>query len=110
MAGFTPIPYKLFSISAGALGLDFKRFVLASIVGRGDRFFLVGLVIMVFGESVKAFLDTYFDLTVIAFAVLLIGGFCVINLLARRGARRAGQVSQSGTGSSLPPTESEPAP
>ena len=38
MAGFTPIPYKLFSISAGAFGLDLKRFVLASIVGRGGRF------------------------------------------------------------------------
>ena len=110
LAGFTPIPYKLFSISAGALGLDFKRFVLASIVGRGSRFFLVGLVVMVFGESVKAFLDTYFDLTVIAFAVLFIAGFCVINLLARRASRRAEQVSQSGTGSSLPPAESEPAP
>jgi membrane protein YqaA with SNARE-associated domain len=110
LAGFTPIPYKLFSISAGALGLDFKRFVLASIVGRGGRFFLVGLVIMIFGESVKAFLDTYFDLAVTAFAVLFIGGFCVINLLARRGARRAEQVSQSGIGNPSPPTESEPAP
>ena len=57
LAGFTPIPYKLFSISAGAFGLDFKRFVLASIVGRGGRFFLVGLAIMVFGEPVKAFLE-----------------------------------------------------
>jgi membrane protein YqaA with SNARE-associated domain len=95
LAGFTPIPYKLFSISAGALGLDCKRFVLASIVGRGGRFFLVGLVITVFGESVKGFLDTYFDLAVIGFAVLFVGGFFAINLLARRGARRAGQVSQS---------------
>lgn len=109
LAGFTPIPYKLFSISAGALGLDFKRFVLASIAGRGSRFFLVGLVIVVFGESVKAFLDTYFDLAVIAFTVLFIGGFCATNLLARRGARRAGQVSQSGTGSPSPAAESEPA-
>jgi hypothetical protein len=71
---------------------------------------MVGLVIMVFGESVKAFLDAYFDLTAIAFAVLFIAGFGVVNLLARRGARRAEQVSQSGTGSSLPATESEPAP
>lgn len=89
LAGFTPIPYKLFSISAGALGLDFKRFVLASIAGRGGRFFLVGLAIMVFGEPVKAFLDAYFDLAVIAFAVLFIGGFYVINLLARRAQRQA---------------------
>jgi membrane protein YqaA with SNARE-associated domain len=93
MAGFTPIPYKLFSISAGAFGLDLKRFILASIVGRGGRFFLVGLAILVFGESVKAFLDEYFDLAVVAFAVLFIGGFYAINLLARRGAHQEGRAS-----------------
>ena len=95
IAGFTPIPYKLFSISAGAFGLDLKRFVLASIVGRGGRFFLVGLAILVFGESVKAFLDEYFDFAVIAFAILFIGGFYAINVLARRGARRKSTVSLS---------------
>ena len=87
LAGFTPIPYKLFSISAGAFGLDLKRFVLATIVGRGGRFFLVGLAILIFGEPMKAFLDENFDLAVVAFAVLFIGGFYAINLLARRGAR-----------------------
>ena len=102
MAGFTPIPYKLFSISAGAFGLDLKRFVLASIVGRGGRFFLVGLAILIFGESVKAFLDEYFDLVVIAFAVLFIGGFCAINLFARRGARHEEQVSPSPSGGAPP--------
>ena len=95
IAGFTPIPYKLFSISAGAFGLDLKRFVLASMVGRGGRFFLVGLAILVFGESVKAFLDEYFDFAVIAFAILFIGGFYAINLLARSGARRKSTVSLS---------------
>ena len=93
LAGFTPIPYKLFSISAGAFGLDLKRFILASIVGRGGRFFLVGLAILIFGESVKAFLDEYFELAVVAFAVLFIAGFYAINLLARRGARQDKQVS-----------------
>ena len=95
MAGFTPIPYKLFSISAGAFGLDLKRFILASILGRGGRFLLVGLTILVFGESVKAFLDEYFDLAVVAFAVLFIGGFVAIKLLARRGARQEEQASPS---------------
>jgi membrane protein YqaA with SNARE-associated domain len=100
MAGFTPIPYKLFSISAGAFGLDLKRFVLASVVGRGGRFFLVALAILVFGEPVKAFLDEYFDLAVVAFAVLFIGGFYAINLLARRGARHKDPASPSPTGDS----------
>ncbi|NLF13355.1 MAG: DedA family protein [Anaerolineaceae bacterium] len=88
LAGFTPIPYKLFSISAGAFGLDLKRFMLASAIGRGGRFFLVGLVILIFGESVKVFLDQYFELAVVAFSVLLVGGFYVINLLARGAARQ----------------------
>lgn len=88
MAAFTPIPYKLFSISAGAFGLDFKRFVLATIVGRGARFFLVGLVIVLFGEPMKALLDSYFEVAVVAFAVLLIGGIYVVNLLARRSSDR----------------------
>jgi len=102
MAGFTPIPYKLFSISAGAFGLDFKRFILASIAGRGGRFFLVGLAILVFGEPVKAFLDQYFELAVAAFAVLFVGGFYAINLLARRGARQEEQVSPARTDSAPP--------
>ncbi len=84
LAGFTPIPYKLFSISAGVFGLELKRFIVASTLGRGGRFFLVGLTIMLFGESVKAFLEYYFDLAVIGFSVMLVGGFFAINLLARR--------------------------
>ncbi len=84
LAGFTPIPYKLFSISAGVFGLDLKRFILASTLGRGGRFFLVGLTIILFGESVKAFLENYFDLAVIGFSVMLIGGFFAVKLLARR--------------------------
>jgi membrane protein YqaA with SNARE-associated domain len=107
MAGFTPIPYKLFSISAGAFGLDLKRFVLATIVGRGGRFFLVGLAIVVFGEPVKALLDEYFDLAVVAFAVLFVGGFYAINLLARRGARQAGRASSAAGAEYLPAPANE---
>ena len=87
MAAFTPIPYKLFSISAGAFQLDFKRFLLASVLGRGGRFLAVGLVITIFGESVKAFLESYFELAVIAFGLLFIGGFLAIKLLARKRAQ-----------------------
>jgi len=108
MAGFTPIPYKLFSISAGAFGLDFKRFVLATIVGRGARFFLVGLMIALFGESVKALLDEYFEVAVVVFAVLLIGGLYVVNLLTRRSSSR--QAPNSHSGSDKPPVDASGAP
>jgi membrane protein YqaA with SNARE-associated domain len=108
MAGFTPIPYKLFSISAGAFGLDFKRFLVASIVGRGGRFFLVGLVILIFGDSVKVFLEEYFELAAVAFALLFVGGFYAINVLARRAARHKDLDASFQSGSSLPvPTTEE---
>lgn len=103
LAGFTPIPYKLFSISAGAFGLDLNRFIIATILGRGGRFFLVGLVILIFGEPVKAFLDTYFELAAVAFAVMLVGGFYVVNLLARRSAR-GGAKPKSDAGARAVPT------
>ena len=85
---FTPLPYKLFSISAGVFGLDFKRFMLASLLGRGGRFLAVGLVIYLFGEPVKYYLDKYFDLAVIAFTLMLLGGFVVISLVAKQRASR----------------------
>ena len=105
MAGFTPIPYKLFSISAGAFELDFKRFMLASLIGRGGRFFLVGLVIMVFGEPVKELLDKYFDLAAIAVIVLFIGGFWIIRVLSKRAARQQAPASPSEVGNSPNPVE-----
>ena len=79
-AGFTPIPYKLITISAGVcLGLsEFGLFVLASLISRGLRFFLVAALIWKFGAPIKRFIDKYFNLCAIAFTVLLIGGFVLI--------------------------------
>lgn len=79
-AGFTPLPYKLITISAGVcLGLgDFGIFVLASLISRGLRFFLVASLIWKFGAPIKQFIDKYFNLCAIAFTVLLIGGFVLI--------------------------------
>ncbi|GJL63944.1 MAG: cytochrome b561 [Nitrospirales bacterium] len=80
-AGFSPIPYKVFTIAAGATHIDFATFVIASILSRGLRFFLVGGALRVFGPSVKHILEKYFDLFSILFLVLLIGGFVLIKLL-----------------------------
>ena len=79
-AGFTPLPYKLITISAGVcLGLsEFGIFVLASAISRGLRFFLVAALIWKFGAPIKTFIDKYFNLCAIAFTVLLIGGFLLI--------------------------------
>ena len=78
IAGFTPIPYKVFTISAGAFKINFWVFLLASIVSRSARFFLVGGLIYIFGSQIKSFIDRYFDILAIAFTVLLVGGFILI--------------------------------
>jgi membrane protein YqaA with SNARE-associated domain len=80
-AGFTPIPYKIITISAGAFDINFAIFFIASLISRSARFFLVGGMIWLFGEWAKEFIDKYFNLLTILFAVLLIGGFMVVKLL-----------------------------
>jgi membrane protein YqaA with SNARE-associated domain len=81
IAGFTPIPYKVFTISAGALGIDFSVFVIASLVSRSLRFFLVGWLIYRFGSGIQAFIEKYFNTLAVAFTVLLVAGFVIIKYL-----------------------------
>ena len=81
IAGFTPIPYKVFTIAAGAFQIDFGVFVLASMISRSARFYLVAILIYFFGSSTKGFIDRYFNLLSILFVFLLILGFIVIKKL-----------------------------
>lgn len=81
IAGFTPIPYKVFTIAAGAFQINFYTLVLASALSRPARFFLVGGLIYFFGPKVKTFIDKYFDWLTIAFITLLILGFTLIKYL-----------------------------
>jgi membrane protein YqaA with SNARE-associated domain len=80
-AAFTPIPYKVFTLASGVFHIDLLGFTLASIVGRGLRFFLVSGLLWYFGESIKVFIDKYFNLLTVIFLLLLIGGFGMIGLL-----------------------------
>lgn len=77
-AGFTPIPYKIFTISSGAFDLNFITFLIASIISRGARFFIISFLIYRFGEPIKKFIDKYFNWLALLFTILLIGGFLVI--------------------------------
>lgn len=81
IAGFTPVPYKVFTIAAGFFEMNFWEFVLASIGGRGGRFFLVAGFIFFVGPTIKTILDKYFDKVVMAATVLLILGFISIKYL-----------------------------
>ncbi len=78
VAGFTPLPYKVFTIAAGAFRIDFPTFILVSAVSRGARFLLVGALISWFGPGVKQFIDRYFSWLTMAFAILLLGGFLLL--------------------------------
>lgn len=78
VAGFTPIPYKVFTIAAGAFHINFLTFMLASILSRGARFVLVGGLIWWVGPEIKRFIDRYFNLLTIAFVILLAGGFVIV--------------------------------
>lgn len=79
-AGFTPIPFKVFTLSAGAFDISFAVFVLASTVSRSARFFIVAGLIYVYGPSIQGFIDRYFDWLAWAFLILLVGGFLVIKV------------------------------
>jgi membrane protein YqaA with SNARE-associated domain len=72
-AGFTPLPYKLFTIAGGMFGINFPMFVIASAVSRGLRFFLIGWLIWKYGQPIKAFIDKYFNLLATLFTFILIG-------------------------------------
>lgn len=80
VAGFTPLPYKLFTITAGVCKVNFFTFMLASVVSRAARFFLVAALIYKFGAPVQYFIHKYFNILTVIFLLLLIGGFALMKL------------------------------
>jgi membrane protein YqaA with SNARE-associated domain len=80
-AAFTPIPYKVFTITAGVFGILFPVFVLASIVGRAGRFFLVAALLWWFGPAVRRFVERYFNLLTVAFLILFVAGVAILKYL-----------------------------
>lgn len=80
-AGLTPIPYKVFTISAGVFAINFPVFVLASVLSRGLRFFLIAGLIYRYGEPIRRFIDRYFGLLTWVFALIFVLGFYVIKVV-----------------------------
>ncbi len=81
VAGFTPLPYKVFTITAGAFRLDLPTFVAVSLVSRSARFFLVAGLIYRFGAPIRTFIERYLNYLTIAFLVLLVLGFILVKWL-----------------------------
>lgn len=73
--GLLPIPYKLITITSGAIHFSFLHFIILSTITRAGRFFIVALLMSQFGPFIKKQLDKHLNLAIILFVVALIGGF-----------------------------------
>jgi membrane protein YqaA with SNARE-associated domain len=80
-AAFTPIPYKVFTIASGVFEVALGTLMVASVLGRGGRFFLVATGVYFLGPQVKSLIERYFGLVTFALLALAIGGFAAIKLL-----------------------------
>lgn len=80
-AGFTLIPYKVFTLSAGVFQISFPVFVVASTLSRGARFLLLGGLVYFFGPDIQRFIDRYFDRLAWLFVLLLVAGFLLLKFV-----------------------------
>lgn len=81
LAGFTPIPYKIFTIAAGAANMFFPFFLVGSVIGRGGRFFLVAFLMHHFGRKYKDQIEKYIDVLGLIFIVLVVVGIYLLKFL-----------------------------
>ena len=95
VAAVTPIPYKVFTILAGVLKLDMKRFLIASIIGRGMRFLSLAVVIFLFGEDVQAFVEENFETLTVLAGVGVIGSVLFVIILAKWKTKRDSEKTDS---------------
>ncbi len=80
-AGFTPFPYKVITITSGVMDLNFGVFMIASVISRGARFFLLAALLWYFGPPIRSFIERYLPQLTIVFFVLLFGGFIALRYL-----------------------------
>ncbi|MFO7813988.1 MAG: YqaA family protein [Pelovirga sp.] len=79
-AGFTPIPYKIFTIAAGVFAINFPVFMLASLIGRGLRFYLVATLFYYMGQSARTLIEKYFNLLTVIVFILVVLAVVVVRL------------------------------
>lgn len=78
LAGFTPLPYKVFTITAGAMHMPLFPFIIASIIGRGLRFFLVSTILYFTGDRIEGQLRLYIDKIGWCFIILIVAAYCLM--------------------------------
>jgi membrane protein YqaA with SNARE-associated domain len=92
IAGATPLPFKLLTITAGFIHMDLFTFLWASIAGRALIFMVVGVLFRVFGAPIKRVIDQYLGTVTTAFVLLVVGGFIAAGQLA--GGEEGGAVEK----------------
>ncbi len=81
IAAITPIPYKVFTIASGMFNYSLPMLIVASIIGRGFRFYVVAGLARICGPTVRPFVEKNLEWCFLAFGILLVGGFVVIKFL-----------------------------
>lgn len=81
IAAITPIPYKVFTVFSGMMNYSLPMLILASILGRGLRFYVVAALIRIFGATVKPFVEKHLEWCFVAGTLLVAGGFVAIKFL-----------------------------
>lgn len=84
IAGFTPVPYKIFAVSAGVFYINFKKFVIISAISRSARFFIVAILLMLYGVQIQNFVDKYFNII----TIVLLGVATIIYAIWKYGKNR----------------------
>ena len=80
-AGVTPFPYKIITISSGIAGMPIYQFFIFSIIARGVRFFIIAILLRLYGEPIRNFIERHLNLLFIVFMVLLVLGFLLIKVI-----------------------------
>ena len=80
-AGVTPFPYKIITISSGIAGMPIYQFFIFSIIARGARFFIIAILLRLYGEPIRDFIERHLNLLFIVFMVLLVLGFLLIKVI-----------------------------
>lgn len=81
LAGFTPLPFKVITIAAGATAMSLYILVIASIIARSARFFLVGALLWKFGQPMQDRIDKHFAIATTVVGVLFVGGFAALKFV-----------------------------
>ena len=89
-AGFTPIPYKVFTIASGVLNMNLWKFTVASFFGRAGRFFIVSIVLMIFGEWFKQ----YIELVILAVSAIIVVFFVILWLKSKHSLKNSSNIEK----------------